>query len=177
MLSLILTTVFIVYVFVAILIFGFPSSISNTYYLYESKKKGLGYIFTIFLWIEAFIVAVIMLNTESSSPLAWTGFICPAGIAFCGCAVLSEGTGMEKNVHVIGAWTGVAFGILWCILFTNCYLGGLFTGVLFTLCGISSDTDWLKHKVFWAEILGFTSIITCLLINSQIIQQFIANVL
>ena len=45
--------VFTIYNIVAIHIFGMPSSLSDTYYLYESKKKNLGWIFSIMMWLMA----------------------------------------------------------------------------------------------------------------------------
>jgi hypothetical protein len=46
--------VFLVYNIVALCIFGVPSSLSNTYYLYESKKKHLGMVFPAMMTSMAF---------------------------------------------------------------------------------------------------------------------------
>ena len=45
-LALVAIGMFVIYNAVAIHFFGIPKSLSETFYLYQNKKKSLGYIFT-----------------------------------------------------------------------------------------------------------------------------------
>ncbi len=134
-LSLIAVAMFILYVWVAIANFGIPKSISNTYYLYEGIAKGLGYLFTGFLWIEALLIVSIMIDMGDGSPWQFVGFLCPAGLAFCGCAVLSEDKHtLEGYVHYIGAYTGAIAGLVWCCIFIDAKF--VHNGAIMLVCSI-----------------------------------------
>lgn len=168
-LSLIALMLFILYVGVAISNFGIPKSISNTYYLYEEKAKGLGYLFTAFLWIEAFLIVSIMIDMGDGSPWQFVGFLCPAGLAFCGCAVLSEDKHtLEGYVHYIGAYTGAIAGVVWCCIFIDAKVvltALLCLSVLFVVC--ASCTQTLRSSfTFWSELAVFGNIILCITINA-----------
>ena len=171
-LSLIALALFILYVGVAISNFGIPKSISNTYYLYEEKAKGLGYLFTAFLWIEAFLIVSVMIDMGDGSPWQFVGFLCPSGLAFCGCAVLSENKGtLEGHVHYFGAYLGAIAGVVWCCIFIDAKsvltellgLSGLFVG-----CALRTQT--LRSSfTFWLELAVFGTIILCITANAAAI--------
>ncbi|MCR5697795.1 MAG: hypothetical protein K6G73_12550 [Marinilabiliaceae bacterium] len=169
-LSLIALMLFVLYIGAAIANFGIPKSISNTYYLYEEKAKGLGYLFTAFLWIEAFLIVSIMIDMGEDSPWQFVGFLCPTGLAFCGAAVLSEDKGtLEGHVHYFGAYLGAIAGVVWCCIF----IGTKFT-LLELLCmsvvcfGISAiPTKTLRSSfTFWLELAVFGTIIWCIIANA-----------
>ncbi len=168
-LSLIALALFILYVGTAIANFGIPKSISNTYYLYEEKAKGLGYLFTAFLWIEAFLIVSVMIDMGDGSPWQFVGFLCPAGLAFCGTAVLSEDKHtLEGHVHYFGAYLGAIAGVVWCCIFLgakNTLLELLCMSVFcFGICAIPTKT--LRSSfTFWSELAVFGTIILCITIH------------
>ena len=165
-LTIIAIAVLVTYLAIAISLFGIPSSISNTYYLYESKHKGLGYVFTLFMWCEAVLLTIIMLTIGEHSPLQFLGFLSPAGLAFCGCAVLSKGVTLESKVHIAGALIGAVCGLIWCIVF-----GGLIRtfGVFLTLNTICLLVAYMTDSyddslIFWVEVISFGTMAIMLLL-------------
>ena len=93
--SLVLTSIsfllFIIYNSVAIGVLGIPWSMSKTYYLYEEKKKGLGVVFTIFMWLMAFTMLPGWITVSINvgvwmSYLTFLAFITGACIVFVGTA-------------------------------------------------------------------------------------------
>lgn len=168
-LALIAFALFILYVWVAISNFGIPKSISNTYYLYEEKAKGLGYLFTAFLWIEAFLIVSIMIVMGDGSPWQFVGFLCPSGLAFCGCAVLSKDKGtLEGHVHYFGAYLGAIAGVVWCCIFVETkftLIELLCMSGFFLAC--ASRTKTLRSSfTFWSELAVFGTIILCITANA-----------
>lgn len=168
-LSLIALALFILYVGEAMSNFGIPKSISNTYYLYEEKAKGLGYVFTAFLWIEAFLIISVMIDLGEDSPWQVVGFLCPTGLAFCGTAVLSENKHtLEGHVHYFGAYLGAIAGVVWCCIFIDAkvVLTELL-GLSLLFVGCASCTQTLRSSfTFWSELAVFGNIILCITINA-----------
>ena len=156
---------FAIYVIAEVVLFGLPRSISESYYLYDEKKKGLGYLFTVFMYAEAFLIIMPLISIGEGSQWQFVGFLCPCGLAFCGTAVLSKGVTMESRVHCVGAYTAAVMGLLWCFIFigwqqTLVYILSIWTLVLV----FANATNTTKYsKTFWIEIATFGTIMTRLL--------------
>lgn len=126
MLILILTSLFLFTSYNAISIkrFGVPKSLSETFYLWNSVKKNLGYIFTGMMggmsltllpaWIE------VGNQVSSWSPfLNFLVFFACGAIMFVGVAPAFRSSKMEGTVHETAAKIAAAAALLWC--FAVCY--------------------------------------------------------
>jgi hypothetical protein len=113
--------IFLVYNIVAICIFGMPSSLSDTFYLYQSKKKGLGYIFTAMMFTMALSLMPVWLSISDVMPgwehnLTFLAFFAAAMICFVGAAPAFRNIGIENKVHMIAAKACAVFAIAWCAI-------------------------------------------------------------
>lgn len=165
-LSLIAFVLYFVYVLLEITIFhSIPTSISNSFYLYESKKKNLGYVFTAFMFIEAFLVAYPFIVASEGNWYECIGFFCACGIAFCGAAPLSRGVTMESKVHVVGASGAAVLGMIWCILSAGFLITINALAIYVFIAALAAHiTDTEKEcKTFWAEVIVFTTILVVLI--------------
>ena len=158
-LTLIAFVLFVVYNSVAIGIFGIPESLSNTYYLYEQKKKGLGNLFTFFMWAEALLLLPGWIEVSHAigswmQYFAFLGFIASAGIAFVGTAPKFH-EDMEGKVHVIAAMVCSITAILWD--FIVCWQIWYVTviGCLFPVIVATCTKSWKSSKTYWLEMMAF----------------------
>lgn len=157
----------IVYLAVAIKLFGIPRSISDTFYLYNGLAEGAGYTFTVFMFSESFLMMYPMVTLGTFEWWQFFGFLCPVGIAFCGSAPLFKDDKLTKRVHYTGAIMGALTGLIWCFLLDA-------KTSFITLCALGSLTLFLsvytkteeESKVFWLEIWGFGTIATVLFIST-----------
>lgn len=111
--------VFTIYNIVAIKLFRVPTSLSDTFYLYQNKKKGLGYIFTAMMWTMAFLLMPAWLTISDSMPgwehnFTFLAFFAAAAIVFVGSAPAFRNVGLENKVHMIAAKSCAVFAIAWC---------------------------------------------------------------
>lgn len=165
-LSFIAFALYIIYISLEVAIFdSIPTSISNSFYLYESKKKNLGYVFTAFMFIESFLVACPFIVASEGNWYECLAFFCTCGIAFCGAAPLSRGVTMESKVHVVGASSAAVLGMIWCILSAGFLVTiNTLAVYLFVVAIAVYVTDTRKEcKTFWTELIFFTTILTVLI--------------
>ena len=164
---------FAVYIAVAIKLFGVPESLSNTYYLYESKKKGLGWIFTIFMWLEALLlIAPWVVLSDSFGPwesyLTFLAAFTCFGIAFVGTAPKFKEDG-EAKVHVISAIVCSVSAMLWDFIPCWKIMYVPVIGALVPIVAATLTKTWDKSKIFWLEMCAFVSSFATIL-TEQIIQ-------
>ena len=110
---------FLTYNIVAVCIFGMPTSLSDTYYLYESKKKGLGYIFTAMMFLMSLMLMPAWIGISDSMPgweqyFTFLAFLAAVMIFFVGAAPAFRNIGIENKVHMIAAKACAVFAIAWC---------------------------------------------------------------
>lgn len=113
--------IFTVYNTVAIGIFGMSTSLSDTLYLYQSKKKGLGYIFSAMMYTMAGTLMTAWLAISDAMPgwernLTFLAFFAAAAIMFVGTAPAFRNIGLENKVHMIAAKSCAVFAIAWCAI-------------------------------------------------------------
>lgn len=113
--------IFIVYNAISIGIFGMPTSLSDTFYLYQSKKKGLGYIFSAMMYTMAGTLMPVWLAISDAMPgwehnLTFLAFFAAAAIMFVGTAPAFRNVGLENKVHMIAAKSCAVFAIAWCAI-------------------------------------------------------------
>ena len=112
---------FTVYNAVSLKQFGIPKSLSETFYLWNSKKSGLGYIFTGMMFSMAFTLVPAWLELgEVVSP--WSSHLNPlvfftcAAIAFVGASPAFKANKLEGTVHKVAAVVAAACSMIWCLV-------------------------------------------------------------
>lgn len=172
-LTLVALALFVVYIAVAIHFFGIPESLSNTYYLYEAKHKGLGWIFTGFMWVLALLLLPSWIGTSVNmgawmSYFTFLSFFSAAAIAFVGTAPKFH-EDAEGKVHVIAASLCAATAILWD--FVICW--HIWYVFFIALVPVVVAAFWTKTfkacKTFWLEMMAFVPTFV-VLITEEIIQ-------
>lgn len=152
--------IFLSYNIAALSIFGIPSSLSNTYYLYEAKKKHLGLVFPAMMAIMAFTLlpAWVELGKVISS---WSSYLNPlafftcAAILFVGGAPAFRSTKLEGTVHKVAATVAAACAVLWCLVVCwKIIYVPLGTAALVVLGGVFTNT-WKIASVYWLEMMAF----------------------
>lgn len=150
---------FIVYNSVAIGIFGIPWSMSKTYYLYEEKRKGLGWVFTIFMWLMAFtMIPGWIIISEAVGPwmsyFIFLAFITGACIAFVGTAPRYYDE-LEGKVHMTAAKICAATALIWCfVVCWDIWQVPICGAVIPTIIGACTKT-WKSCRDYWLEMLAF----------------------
>lgn len=162
---------FTVYNIVILYKFGVPVSLSDSFYLLNGVKKGLGFLFTAMMVSMAFCLMPGWLEitetiTSWSKNFTALPFLAAAGIAFVGAAPAFRKNEVEKLVHGISAYLAAAFSILWiCIV---CYEVALIVLPIsvFVIVVLGLSTKTLKSsKIYWLEMLAFLATFATILIE------------
>lgn len=164
-LALVAIGIFIIYNAVAIHFFGIPKSLSETFYLYQNKKRNLGYIFTGMMftvaltlmpaWIE--ITEVISTWSHYLTVLPFLG----AGmIAFVGAAPAFRSCELESKVHTISATAAAVFSLLWCavVCYKIAYIIPI-SAVIVWGTAFATKTQ-KKAQTYWWEMVAFLATFT-----------------
>lgn len=171
---------FIMYTMIYISYFGIPESYSNTFYVLNNKKKGLGSIFPITMVL---LVALIMPNwfiisDSINSTFTFLCFLAGGGLLMVAASPFfkeqSKECGNElKNliyrsfhgqglVHTIGALISMISVITWTIIY-NKWLA-IILSLTFIICLMISLKEFkIKKLVFWCELFIFLLIFMILL--------------
>ena len=154
--------VFTAYNAVAIKKFGVPESLSNTFYLWNSVKKNLGYVFTGMMGFMAFTLMPAWLEVGNmasswSSFLNFLIFFACGSIMFVGVAPAFRSSEMEGTVHETSAKLAAAAALAWC--FAVCYAiwyvpVACILAVL--IAGLLSKT-FKKCIIYWLEMMAFAA--------------------
>ena len=176
---------FIVYNSVALGIFG-PNeiwSMSRTYYLYEGKKKHLGWIFTAFMFSMCALLMPAWLEVSDNlgswmSNFTFLAFLAAAMILFVGAAPAYYEK-LEGDVHMAAAKTCAATALAWC--FIACWqiwyvpLIAMIVPVIIGMClktfpifkwlskipkckewkWVQDECKWEDNKAYWLEMMAF----------------------
>lgn len=168
-LALVAISIFIIYNAVAIHFFGIPKSLSETFYLYQNKRSGLGYIFTGMMftvaltlmpaWIE--ITEVISTWSHYLTVLPFFG---AAMIAFVGAAPAFRSCELESKVHVISATAAAVFSLLWCavVCYKIAYIIPISAVIIWSIA-FATKTQKTAQTYWWemvAFLATFTTIVT-----------------
>jgi hypothetical protein len=164
-LALVAISIFVIYNAVAIHFFGIPKSLSETFYLYQNKRSGLGYIFTGMMftvaltlmpaWIE--ITEVISTWSHYLTVLPFLG----AGmIAFVGAAPAFRSCELESKVHTISATAAAVFSLLWCavVCYKIAYIIPI-SAVIVWSTAFATKTQ-KKAQTYWWEMVAFLATFT-----------------
>ena len=135
-----------VYLLGSISTFGIPPSISDTFYLWDSKKRGLGYLFTAALFSVTFFVTPYWLEVTPDG-FRFLAFLGGGALAFVGVAshFLEPD---EKPIHYGAAFLWAGASIAWMIVTGVWYL--LIPPVVF--CGAAWLMSARQNTTFWGEV-------------------------
>lgn len=159
-LVLISVLIFAAYNAVSLHKFGVPSSLSNTFYLWNDVKNNLGYVFTGMMFLMAVTLMPAWLNL-SEVVSSWSIYLRPlafltcGAIAFVGAAPAFRRMPMEATVHNISAKTAAVCALVWC--FVTCwqiaYVPAIAAGLV-AVAGWVTKT-WKSASVYWLEMMAF----------------------
>lgn len=152
--------VFLVYNIAALSIFGVPSSLSNTYYLYEQKKKHLGMVFPAMMGTMGFTLLPAWLELgEIVSPwstnLNVLAFFACAAICFVGAAPAFRSNKLEGTVHTAAAITAAAASLAWCLIvcWQIMYVPIIAAGLIALAAWLSKT--FKSGLTYWLEMMAF----------------------
>lgn len=150
--------IFILYLGVNIKWFGIPSSLSNTYYLLEEKKKGLGVMFTLMTWLVVFLLMPVWLDKtpENSQFLA---FLASASLLFVGTASQFK-MPMTREVHFVSAGICLLTSQIWLMVIGVWYIPIIVYALYALYYFFRSKDNWL----FWVEMLAFITTFIAVLV-------------
>jgi hypothetical protein len=91
-----------------------PPSVSENFYLLESREKGLGYLF--FAWCAAIGMSVmaVMIEYSAGRPFQFLAFLAGGALCFTGAAPAFKGH--ERIIHYASAGICALAAVLWVAL-------------------------------------------------------------
>lgn len=155
-------TIYLIYNGAALRLFGVPESLSNTFYLYNDKKKHLGILFPIMMISMAGLLLPTWLEISALSNLQFTTFLTAAGLIFTGSAPAFKGNDLEKRVHTVSALVAAAFALLWVIFVSKLWFTILIWFVVILLIAFVTKTIKSSY-IYWLETVAFMSTFTSIL--------------
>ena len=153
-------SIFIAYNISALCIFGVPSSLSNTFYLYNEKKKNLGMLFPAMMGTMGFTLLPAWLELgEIISPwstnLNVLAFFACAAICFVGAAPAFKSNKLEGTVHTVAAITAAVTSLVWCLVvcWQIMYVPILTAGLIAAVAALSKT--FKSGLTYWLEMMAF----------------------
>lgn len=148
--------IYLSYNMVSIHLFGVPRSLSETYYLYGSRKNWMKMLFPIMMVSMAGLLMPAWIDISEGSPFQFLAFLAPAGSIFTGMAPAFKSSELEFKVHSRSAIFAAICSLLWIILVAKLWYVILIWLVGIVLAAIFTKT--LKEcKVYWLETVAFMS--------------------
>lgn len=149
--------VFAAYIASIIAFQGVPASISDSFYILDRKKKGAGYIFTLWCYAVGFTVMGIMFVFSDGKWYQFLGLFAGGGLCFVGTAPLFKSH--ERLIHHVSAATCAVSASLWMVF------SGY--GWLLAAASVIASAVMRKYKnhMFWAEAALFVSMYVALFIK------------
>lgn len=150
---------FVAYNSVVLGLFGVPESLSETYYLFENRKKNLGWIFTGFMFLMAFSLIPGFLNVSDAvgpwmNYFTFLAFFTVAAIAFVGASPHFH-EGSERTVHQVSATVCAVSALLWdFIVCWNIWWLPLCVILIPIALGFITKT-WKNSFEYWLEMMAF----------------------
>lgn len=154
--------IYLIYNGAALRIFGVPKSLSDTFYLYNEKKKYLGILFPIMMVSMAGLLLPAWLEISALSSLQFTAFLAAAGIIFTGSAPAFKSNDLEKRVHICSALTAAVFALLWVIFVSKLWFTILIWFAVILLIAFITKTIKSSY-IYWLETVAFMSTFTSIL--------------
>ena len=163
--------IFVTYLTAVICLFGIPASISDSYYLFENKRKGFGWLFTAMCWIVGGLLLPALLEMTPDN-YQFTAFLACAGLIFVGTAPQFK-LSLTGSVHYSGAAVCVLASQVWVgficwwilILVWIAYISGTIIYMIkhISICVMA---DFIQTKpMTWIEVSAFTAFIAAILLR------------
>jgi len=149
--------VFVLYLAISAKIFKFkiPSSLSETFYLYQDKDK-CGYIFSAIIIICGSLILPAWLKMAEGNPYQFLAFLCPLSILFVGAAPNFNGVDMESKIHPIAAILCAICSLSWILFIAHLWWIVLIFIAIFGVLSYFSKS-YKSSYVFWIEMVIFFS--------------------
>lgn len=162
-LTIISFSILVVYLISYFIVFrSIPSSLSDTYYYFETKWKK-GWIFTVSLVIMGMILTPAFLELAEGSNLQFLAFLCPASILFVGAAPRFKDVGIESIIHPVAAGISALCGVLYILLVAKTWYV-LIGWLLLIGIPVLLVKGWRKGikecYTFWLEMIVFGAVYT-----------------
>jgi hypothetical protein len=136
---------------------GVPASVSDSFYILNSKTEGLGYVFTAWCYAVGISVMAIIFSLSDGEWYQFLGLFAGGGLCFVGTAPLFKG--YQETRHYVSASVCAVIAILWMV-FAGYYAVPLICGL------IAVPVIWkYGNPMFWAEIALFASMYITLFLN------------
>ena len=154
--------IYLIYNGVSIHLFGIPKSLSETYYLYNDKKRGLRVLFPIVMILFAFLLLPSWLEITVGNPLQFLSFLAAGSIMFTGASPAFKKSTMDLKVHTISALSSALCSILWIIFGSGSWY---FIPIWLLVIGlIAILTKTIKNSyTYWLETIAFLATFTSII--------------
>lgn len=151
--------------------FGVPHSLSQTFYLLNTIKRQLGYLFTIMLFSVAFClmpgwIEITENITTWSNHLTAIPFLASALLGVVGAAPAFRDSDKEDKIHTISAYAAALLSIIWCAVV--CYNIAWFIIPICTVVILiaAKITKTLKPCLtYWLEMIALLTTFTTILVE------------
>lgn len=157
-------TIFVAYNAVAIVIFGIPESLSNTYYLWK-QKSGKGWLFCLMMYAVVALMMPAWISLSEGSNFQFLAFLAPASIMFVGTAPRFKDSQLESRVHTVSAIIAAFCSLLWVVLVTPYWWVMLIWFGFIALASIFTSS-YKTCLVYWLEQIAFGSTFTAAILYS-----------
>lgn len=152
-------TLFIAYLALLFKIDRSPESISDSFYIFNKHRRGLGHIFTLWCFTIMLLVAPQMFEASNGRWFQFIGLFTTAGLGFVGAAPYFKDH--EKILHTVAAVLCAFGGFLWMTLMGYALipiiliLVVVFLNVFKFLKGVIPDDIvlWLELAIFFAMFI------------------------
>lgn len=162
---LIATIIYLLYNIIAWAMFGLPSSLSETFYLYKGKWNK-GWIFPATMYIVVALMMPSWITISEGSPYQFLSFFAPASIAFVATAPAFKSSSLENAVHSVSAIIAAICSLLWVILVTQYWWVILIWVAIIGTAAVLSKS-YKTSMVFWLEQIAFLTTFTTILAYYQ----------
>ena len=161
---------FAVYNIIALLLFGVPKSLSDTYYLFKERNSTLKFLFPSMMTLLTLFLMPAWLEMSEGSPFQFTAFLSAAGVLFVGAAPSFKDSEMENKVHSIAAYICAAASLSWiCLVTPYWYIILIVFGIIAALAVVTKT--WKTCYIYWLEMVAFVSTFI------SIIAYYISNMI
>lgn len=152
--------IFLAYNIGIIVKFGVPRTLSQSYYLLEEQKKGLGWIFTAMMWSMAGLLLpgwleVGGLISNWSVYFRFLPFLTVAGLMFVGAAPAFRSIGLEPIVHDVSAKVAAGAALIWCLVVCWQVMYIPLSMMAITALVAWLTKTWKSAAGYWVEMLCF----------------------
>ena len=161
--TIIAAAIFLLYNTISVRLFGIPTSLSETFYLYKGKKDWMRILFPWMMVSMAMLLMPSWLTISEGSPWQFTSFLAAASIIFVGSAPSFRDDDLTCTVHTVSAIIAAVMSIAWVCLVSQLWYIVLAWFVIIIAIGYSSRT-LNRCKTYWLELTAFMATFSSILI-------------